>query len=124
MLLVIKLGDNARHVDAVNVRDGLSSNIASDAQLEGFLREWLTPLGAPSTSAELPLWAPDSEETTQLITDDDGNFFTPAVGRGWYTRVRAMNVPVLCYARAQGNLTCYAFVNSGLDKIGVYERED
>ncbi|WP_156767663.1 hypothetical protein [Candidatus Viadribacter manganicus] len=124
VLLVVRLRDDVRHVDAINARDGLASSIDNAAQLQDFLRDWLAPRAASLTSAQLPPWSPDSEETTQLTTDENGNFFTPAVGRAWYARVRAMDVPLLCYARVQGNLTCYAFVNSGLEKIGAYEHED
>lgn len=124
ILLVVRLGADVRHIDAVNARDGLMSNVESEEELEQFLRTWLSPDFVPTSSGELPAWEENSEETTQQTTDVNGNFFTPAIGRQWYGRIRAMDAPLFCYARVQGNLTCYAFVNSGLELVGVYEHED
>ncbi|MEQ1689623.1 MAG: hypothetical protein ABL874_13705 [Sphingopyxis sp.] len=124
ILLVVRLGADVRHVDAVNARDGLLSNVGSESELEQLLRAWLSPNSAPTTSGELPAWEENSEETTQQTTDVNGNFFTPVIGRQLYGRIRAMDAPLLCYARVQGNLTCYAFVNSGLELVGAFEHID
>jgi hypothetical protein len=122
IMVVVREGENVILTDAVNARDGLIADVAGVSELQARLRTWLFDPTAPTTSGEFPEWAQDSEETTQQTTDEEGRFFTPAVGRRWYARVRSMNVPVFCYARVQGNLTCYAQVNSGLEIIGNYER--
>jgi hypothetical protein len=111
-------------VDAVDARNGLIPDVQSAAELEGHLRQWLAHPNTPETSADFPEWAQESSERTQVATDERGNFFTPEVSRQWYARVRAMAVPTFCYARAQGNLTCYAQIDNALQKIGAYEHED
>jgi hypothetical protein len=111
-------------VDAVDARNGLIPGVQSAAELEGHLRQWLAHPNAHETSADFTEWAQESSETTQMTTDEQGNFFTPDVSRQWYARVRAMAVPTFCYSRVQGNLTCYAQIDNTLQKIGAYERED
>lgn len=68
-------------VDAVDARNGLIPDVRSAAELEGHLRRWLAQPDAPATSADFPEWAQESPETTQMTTDDRGNFFTPDVTR-------------------------------------------
>lgn len=111
-------------VDAVDARNGLIPDVQSAAELEGHLRRWLAHPNTPATSAGFPEWSQESPETTQMTTDQRGDFFTPEVSRQWYARVRAMAAPTFCYARVQGNLTCYAQIHNALQKIGAYEHED
>jgi|CXWL01.1.fsa_nt_gi hypothetical protein len=111
-------------VDAVDARNGLIPDVQSAPELEGHLRQWLAHPNTPATSADFPEWAQGSPETTQMTTDEGGNFFTPEVSRQWYARVRAMAAPTFCYARVQGNLTCCAQIDNSLQKIGAYEHED